>query len=499
MQALKRERLQVAVGIGATLLALAPHGIAQAPSAKQDTPMHWVGEKPWQTPLLTNAVKLTLPSAIRKTFASAPDIDAAEARLQAAQRALGVERSAFWPSVSFSAAWRKARTETAGTFPDVYSAGIGVNWKLFDGFQRKFKTLRAALERDVASLAADEVRRLLQRAVTRAYFGALLAQERMLAARGDIAFNEMMLEFVTKRYRTGTGNRSDVLNFKIRVTEDVDTYLTQRQLFAVSLAALEALMDTRPPLSVNTHRLVNPHPNPLNTIVVNLSQELEYAHSARPDLRALISQIAAARADINAERGRRLPSISLNANQSVQRQHDADVQISEETSSFVGISLNWDLFTGGNIHHAVGEAKATLHEAEAKYWIKRREVARELKQYEQTLEHARMKLINGRLGCEAAMEDRDMVTKLYESGLVAVTRLNEVQKDVAHSLERLAQARVLFSQTWEELRIAAGRRRPETLPGSTPPDRKDHEANTYIDPGGTRPIPLHVAPGEESE
>jgi outer membrane protein len=460
--------------------------------------MSWPGDRPWEKPVPKNPVLLTLSKVITAAFVSAPDIDAAQARVQAAQSALGVERSAFWPSLNVNASWGQSRTHMGGRSPDAYEAGIGASWELFNGFQREFEVLRAKHERDIAAHAATDAQRLLQRAVTRTFFAALLAQDRMLAARSDYAFNSMMLTLVSKRYATGTARRSEVLNFKIRIAEDVDSYLTERQLFAVNLTTLEALIGTADDFSVDTHRVVNPHPRPLESMVVNLEQEIAFARHARADLQAHEIGIAAAKASINAARGARLPSISLTADYTAARENDAEFRIPDETTSFVGLTLDWDVFAGGNTHHMVGAGKAQLREAEATYERALRELRREIKQNEQTLEFARMRVAAGILACEAAMEDRDMVTQLYESGLVAVTRLNEVQKDVEHSLKRLVQARVLFSQTWEELRIASGRMRPEACDSNRDPERVDYGADTYIAPGDTGPIPL-LTPTREAE
>lgn len=438
-------------------LFLTTVALTAAPSKAPDAPMEWPGPTPWQDPVPETLISLTLPDAVTAAFASSPSIDAANSRVQAAQRALGIQRSAYWPAISLNSSWGQDRTHGLGRAPAQYAAGIGASWDIFDGFQREFETLKARHERDAVTLLADETCRLLQRAVTRAFFGALLAQDRMLAAHGDFAFNDMMLTLVLKRYSTGTASRSDVLNFRIRVTEDVDTYLTQRQLFAVNLTALEVLIDAVTPLGVDTHCVVNPHPESTEAMVVNLPIEIEFAQNERTDLRAQMARIAAARAAINAARGRRLPSLSLDADYTLEREDNAKFRYPEEGATFVGLTLKWDIFNGGNTAHSVGAAQARLQEAEARYRVQIRDLTIELKRYDQMLEHARMRVANGILACEAAQEDRAMVTRLYEDGLVAVTRLNEVQKDVAHSLERLVQARVLFSQTWEELRIASGR------------------------------------------
>ncbi len=490
-----------------------PAGTAAPPDAADDT-MHWACPRPWETPLPTNAVLLTLREAVDAALASAPDIEAAEARVRAAGHAVSMQRSAYWPSLSFNTAWGQSQSDAGGTSPGVYSAGLSANWGLFDGFQREFEVVKALRERDATALAADESRRLLRRAVTRAYFSALLAQQRMRAAHGDIAFNNEILSYVGKRYRNGTASRSDVLNFRIRVTEDVDTYLTQRQILAISLTALKALTGLDTPLGIDICRLGNPHQHPPDAMVVDLSREIAHARRNRADIRAQAAEIAAAEAALKVERGKRLPSIALNANYTVQREEDPAFEIPQDTSSFVGLTLGWDLFTGGRTHNAIKEAEAALRELKATYRGRLRELTRELTQYKLTLEHAHMRLVNGTLACEAAMEDRNMVTKLYEAGLVAVTRLNEVQKDVVHSLGSLIEARVLFSQTWEELRIAAGHACPETAAVRADEERETHNEAGLTHPGttpeladcglqiaeqreATQPAPIHVTPAEK--
>ena len=85
----------------------------------------------------------------------------------------------------------------------------------------------------------------------------------------------------------------------------------------------------------------------------------------------------------------------------------------------------------------------------------REEITRLFKNYK----HALHLYYNAILAKEAAEEDRDLVTKLYENDLVAVTRLNEVQKDMVDTTARFIKARVLVGEAWESILIATGRMR----------------------------------------
>ncbi len=459
--------------------------------------MNWSGETPWLDPVPPNVVTITLDRAIRDAFASAPDVEAAEARMRIARSELGMQRSAYWPYVVFSAGWEQSRSGTDGTGPEVYTASIGANWDLFDGFQRTSGVRQARHAHAAATFAADESRRLLQRAVTRVFFWALLAQERMEAAKGDIAFNLMMLDFVVKRYETGTGTRSDVANFKIRVAEDVDTYLTQRQQFGFHLAVLAALLDTPAPLAVETHRLRNPHPEPLDHMRANLPSDVEQALRMRPDAIANQELVQAAEAGVRVEQGQRLPHVRLSATESVAHDHSANFRFSEDNETFIGATLTWDVFKGGRSHHSINIAKAQRDAADAARRQSARDIESEIRQHAQVLAHTRMRVDNGIIAYEAAVADRDMVTRLYESGLVAITRLNEVQKDVAHSLGRLIMARVLFSQTWEEYRLAIGHMHADARDSAS--GHQGEGSHYSIGADSTRPIPLHLQPSAEQE
>jgi outer membrane protein TolC len=483
-------------------LALAASALLQVGTVRADTnatvdagAMHWSGATPWLDPVPKTIVDLTLDRAIRAAFASAPDVEAAEARMRIARGELGMQRSAYWPYVVFSAGWEQSRAGTEGTGPDNYAASLGANWDIFDGFQREFGVRRARHAHAAATFAADESRRLLQRAVTRVFFWALLAQERMDAAKGDIAFNRMMLDFVAKRYTTGVGSRSDLSNFKIRVAEDVDTYLTQRQQFGFHLAVLGALMAQ--PLATETHRLRNPYPEPLATMRANLPADIEQALRMRPDAIAYDELAQAAEAGVRVEQGQRLPRVRLSATESVARENSAAFRFSEDNELFIGATLTWDIFKGGRSRHSINIAKAQRDAADAARRQTIREIESEIRQHAQVLAHTRMRVDNGIIAYEAAVNDRDMVTRLYESGLVAITRLNEVQKDVAHSLGRLIMARVLFSQTWEEYRLAIGYVHADARDAASAHQLQGSRYN--IDSGATRPIPLHLRPSAAPE
>jgi len=425
-------------------------------------PIEWRGETPWETPVSTNITTVTLDEVIAQVFSNSVTIQSAEAAVRSAKREVSIQRSAYWPALSFGSTWgeeydgRGHRDKDS----DAYTASLNATWVLFDGFQREFSVLKSAHDRNAQKFAEQEVRRGLHQLISTVWFATVLAQDRMDASQQDIFFNKRMLETEVEKYRADVGRRSDILNFKVKLMEDVNTYFTQRLLFDSNITILETLLQTNGVLSVNTHRFIDPYPDGMNFLEADLEEQIEYARHIRADIRQQEARVASAKIDVNRMRSSRLPTVTLNADYSVGPDSTYDFDVPDAAGSSIEIALTWPLFSGFSSHHQIIRSKIQHLIAELDLEQKELDLREELTRLFKNFKNALHLYYNATLRREAALEDRELVTLLYQNNLVRVTRLNEVQKDSVHSTEQFIKSRVRVGEAWEAILIASGRMRP---------------------------------------
>lgn len=425
-------------------------------------PIEWKGDTPWKNPLSSNMIYIQLDDIITQVFSNAVSIRAADAMVRAAQKEVSIQRSAYWPSLSASTSWNQNLDGLGHRLPsDLYSASLNATWVLFDGFQRELSVIKSAHERNATIYAEQETRRNLHKIISSVWFATLLAQERMDASQKDILFNQSLLELAIKQYKAGVARRSDVLNFKIKLMEDVNTYFSQRLLFDSNLTILEKLLQVHGVLSADTHRLVDPYPDLIAVQGMDLEAEISKAENSRSDVLQKLEMIKAARAEVRLQRGTRLPSVTFLGSYASGSQSSYDLRIPDEAYSFLGVALSWNFFSGFSSHHEVIKAKEELLIAEIALESHNLELRAEFTQLDKNLNNAMHLYQNSILRKEAAFEDRKLVTELYESDLVAITRLNEVQKDAVHATEYFIKSRILVGAAWENTLIATGNFRME--------------------------------------
>ncbi len=406
---------------------------------------------------------LTLEAAKEAALRGNPGLVAAAARVRAAAALVLENRAAFYPTVTATAAASRIHDiRTRGTDGDVdpfetYSAGVAVSWLVFDGFNRRFRTLAARYNRQATVFLRDEARRLLLKAVTVAYHNALLAADNMRISRQDADFNRQLTREARKRLEAGAAARSEVLNFEIRAAradfrllsagEALNiTRIVLAELLGLSGAVLPADLVFAPVGDVEGAVELPP-----------LGQEVTFAFSHRPDLLEIEQRIQEARAVLAATRSGFWPQVSLDAAYDESRQGSPAFHDKEDAASSAGIVLRWDLFSGGSTRYACRRAAEQVRAALADLDQQRIRVISEVRQQLEHLRVVRSQLQLQKRIYSMTVETRDLVRIEYLAGRASLTRLNEAQADLVRADGNLARARIQLRQSLEDLNAVTGR------------------------------------------
>ena len=311
-----------------------------------------------------------------------------------------------------------------------------------------------------------------------------------------MAFQVKNLGYTELKFQVGAVPLSDVLNFRAQANVAEGKRITAEYQYQVALYALAVLMGypegTLPPSikfpEVRSIKLVD-----LPTVDIYLDNAL----ANRPDLRAYREQLKIADYQLSQTYSSYSPTVSAfaeyNFTSSNSRSvYDAGIvhtDTGNNTFSF-GAQANWTLFNGFIRYNKVREARANLAAQQyqvADSWLK---VVQEVRNahinYVQNVKQAR--LYEKTLAITT--RQRDLVDDQYRAGNTALTRLNEVQRDLVDAQTTLASAYINVQNAKAQLEAAAAMNATEYDRAPKPFEKKISVTSFEPLPAVSKPIPV---------
>ncbi|MCH7908494.1 MAG: TolC family protein, partial [Candidatus Hydrogenedentes bacterium] len=310
---------------------------------------------------------LDLDMAIAIALRDNPSIKAAEARVAQAQARRTQARSAYLPSLDSSATASVTTLSRSAlsanplildrTFEN-YEASLLANWLVFDGLGRKFRTLAAHSGLKGSQASLYEAQRLLLSGVASAYYTVQLARENIAIAEADREFNQRQLTEAQARRRVGSGSLSDELNFRVRVqTAQSAVVRADRDLHVARVVLLELMgvSDAEAPETLRVALLQLEEPGLMR--VPDVDPLMDHAEKARPDMMEARYLKEQTEAGVKIERSQFFPTITAFASGDARRGDNAYFD-GDDIASTVGMSVSYNIFSGGRRRAAVREAQA---------------------------------------------------------------------------------------------------------------------------------------------
>jgi outer membrane protein TolC len=309
----------------------------------------------------------------------------------------------------------------------------------------------AAVHGAEASAAQTEWVRLSTRAdVVKAYYGAVLAGERVSTLQSALAAANGHVRQAESMVRNGLATRSDALLAAVKAGELESQLASARADAGHARRQLAVLLGQSPSAS-----LALPVALPAAHVVRALAapDTLDLPAAPRADLSAASSGSEAARLDVRRARAAYFPRV----NGFARYDWNADDRVfGGEHAWTAGVMATWTPFSGGS---AVADVRATRGRADAAR--ARADAAQAMAAVE--LEHTRAELavalqrlgIAERAGTQSAEAHR-IVARKYAGELATITELLEAQAVDARSAVELSHARFAVIAALAERRKALG-------------------------------------------
>ncbi len=387
---------------------------------------------------------LTWEDCVRLTMHHNPALAASSAKVESAESAIGVARSALLPQFSAGASadriYRDSREDQEAT---TYGVSLNVEQLLYSGGSKQaaLRSARASRDQQV-SLASDTGTRVTHD-LRRAFIDVLYEQQ-LVALLGTIeARRQDNFELVELRYEGGSEHKGSLASSAASLF-DAQVQLKQADR-AVSVSQ-QILARTMGLTSIPDGGAITGN---LERVSLPDNVELEQLAQETPVYDASLASRAIAEAQLADVRSGRRPDLSLMGSAG----RAGDENAFDEDSWSVGIKLSFPFWSGGKTSHEIRKAKAALREADAYIADTLNERVRMLAEAQQSLADAA-----DNVGVQAKYVDatdiRAQISRQqYEDGLLSFDNWVVIEDDLIARRKLLlgAQRNALLAEAawWE--------------------------------------------------
>jgi outer membrane protein TolC len=418
------------------------------------------------TVLPDSETPLSLEQAVSIALGNNPDMDVAVARIRQSEAMIDQALAAFWPAVSVYAEYMEGEAPSAYLFKKIdqrelparvdfndpgpfenLEVGTKARMNLFRGGRDYLRMRMAETGRSIQELDRLSIRNGLASSVIQAYFNGLAAREYIRIARESVETVQTQLRVMQVRFRAGGVLKSDVLSLEVRLAQAREELIRAKNAYSLALASLANLMGLDP----DTNLTLEEDGRVARELPPGYDAGLPVAMGGRPELEKARLAVIQSRMGIDAARGAFLPRVDAQAHYYLA---DEGTQFESDRANWTaGVTMDWDLFTGGSRFAAVEEAEAVLEEMLAADRKAVLSVKLDLRSAYIALDEAAARIQVTRASVAQAEESLRLVKKQYEGGSATVTRYLEAELDRSRTEMRAITARY----DWEKARADVGR------------------------------------------
>lgn len=392
---------------------------------------------------------MTLDRCIRTALEASPDLQGAEARVEAARAAVGEARSAYYPQLTLGATWTRTDNPPQAFFMQLNQrtasldrnfnqpadtenirGSVGAQWRVFDGGRREADGRVARLTGDAAARMSEAARNELIFQVTRAYYGVLQSSAFLDVEKAAVASIEESLKMARERVKAGNALRTDVLNLEVQLAQAREDLIRATHGRKLAVAALNTAVGREITDEAAVEAAVAPN-WPLQR-----PPACERRVEQRPEFAGAQLQERAAAALVQRARRENYPVVNAFGS----ADWDSGSFDNFEQSYIVGAAAELNVFDGARARSALAGARAMLRSAQAMKDKVYNQLKLDLKQATLSEEESWERLGVAEKSVRNAEEVLRITRERYQQGAAEITELLTAQVGCTGTRTRLTAA-----------------------------------------------------------
>jgi adhesin transport system outer membrane protein len=318
------------------------------------------------------AQAMSLRDAVQQAVSSHPAVDAARAERRATGHDLREAQGTLYPSLDLQADAGQQWIDRPESLDPTQNqrwrprrqAVLTMRQVLFNGYQRANQIYRSAALLDAAALRVLSRAEVLALDAVEAYIDYRRHSRLLELGRQNVARHREILSLVEDLVRGGKAPASDADQTRERVAAAESVTAQIEQAFLEARAKFRKVIGVHPSA---TQPVGYPSPLP-RSVQAAISEGL----SNNPGLKAASASTDAFRAELDATRGTRAPTLSLEGSATVANDINGTNDRNNDVSGRV--VLNWNLFDGHIRKSRISAASERLTRAQLEYDSQARDV-----------------------------------------------------------------------------------------------------------------------------
>ncbi|MBA3002468.1 MAG: TolC family protein [Desulfurivibrio sp.] len=447
-----------------TVCCLLPAGFSHGAEAKDATatPEAW-----------------TIRNAVRFAARNNPDSRMARSRIEAAQAAITMEKSSFYPRLDLNSRYEQTTNPmyssgnilNQGVFnntidfnnpgrTDTLNTGIQLGYRFFNG-GRDLAGLKAAEAQAVSSkmeLAAVQAQLTFE--VVRSFHLIIQAEEFTKAHQAALEAISASLKVAQARYQEGVLLKADLLDLEVQQSKAQENLSRTRHNLEISRNIFLSLLGlTDGPVILDQAQ----------GCVQEIPQSVD--HDQRHEIKSMEALIQAAKARVRQAESGYYPSLDGYAGYDVDKGYVTD---GSGDSWQAGVKLQFNLSEGGRTSAEIAKASAMLAETQERKRKTELAISLEVKQAEFALQDASQRLQVTEKSVAQAQESARINRLRFTEGTLLSSDLIEVENRLTDARVRRIVAEISQRIAIADLRRALGLDQfPETSDESQPLQPED--------------------------
>ena len=400
-------------------------------------------------PLLDDSHPYTLAELVNIAESNNPDTRMVWEQAKQRAAAVGVARSALFPTIAalasasysqYSLFVTRFYHEDLATFP----ATLSVNYTVFDFGARDAKIDQAKAKMLAADFTFNDAHRRVVFEVAEAYYRLLDAISQEEAAHATLTDAQTVQQAIEAKLANGLATLPDVLEARAEAAQARYELASIRGLQDIAHGVLANVLSVAPSSSFRVED-VSKTPLP-GTVEEPVQTIITRALSQRPDLLAEVARLRSADATIRGAHSAYYPTVSFSGEwghrNSYGRQNFNPVIPSQIYPYSAQLNLSWIIFDGGLRRNEVARAEAQRGEAQARAAVSRDQIENEIWTAYSALKTAQDRREAADALLQAAEQSYSAATQSFQAGVRTFIDVTTAQRDLARARTAEASARI---------------------------------------------------------
>jgi outer membrane protein TolC len=335
----------------------------------------------------------------------------------------------------------------------VKSYGVNVTGSLllFDGFARNNALKAARAQQNSADAALTSQRFAIALTVTNAFLDALQNQLLLHVSEGAVEAAQQQLNAAAARLQSGSGQRTDSLNFAVTLGQAQLNLLTAQANLATAEANLGRYIGVSGRVAATDDPAFSVSPT-----MVDTTQLRATVQTSSPAVQTAQATLAAAQANYKSSKSGYWPTVSLSAGSNWVGQSTSNYNIVGRRTLNLGVSVSpW---TSLSRETQIEQRSIAVTNAQANLVDIQRSLDAQMTQYLATLANVQQQFAVSRASVVAATENLRVSNERFRLGVATIIELINAQQSLVQAQVNEVQARFSYLRTKASLESIIGRK-----------------------------------------